>query len=262
MHLEKFNEEVYKYIENIVNRTKSINSYKGKIPAIEIDLVLDDIRKLYDCFLLMRSLTGSDHEKLHTWDGSSGQEAPVPVEKELHKEKGDDVLEKDKDLEEEKATKAKKSSKDSAVEVPEGKTEKPVDKPSNNIQDKSPDKGKDKSSEIDKAILADKLKRDDPPSINEIIATKRSGSSISSRMQSNPISNLKSAIGINEKFIFVYELFGGNTQLYNQTIEQLNNMPGKNEAISLLESLRSEHQWDIENMAFQKLVDMVNRRYS
>jgi hypothetical protein len=50
--------------------------------------------------------------------------------------------------------------------------------------------------------------------------------------------------------------------LYAETIERLNSMPGREEAIGLMETLREQFRWDIENMAFQKLVDMVVRRYS
>jgi len=82
------------------------------------------------------------------------------------------------------------------------------------------------------------------------------------RMQNNPINNLKTAIGINEKFIFVYELFAGNDSLYHTSIEKLNSAASNEEAQKIMEGFKSEFSWDADNAAFQKLLDMVNRRFS
>lgn len=246
MYIEKFSDEVFGLIEKIVASTERINSYRGQIPAIETDLALEDIRRLYDCFILVRELNSkSDFQQ---------QEYEVEQVEDIsdQEEVGEDQEENVK--EEFQAETIEKVAEESIVPPVEELPAEPtgIGEASANVHDRN----------SGRRILADKLKQGENRSINDIIAANLSDKSISSRMQHNPISNLKSAIGINEKFIFVYELFGGNTQKYSEMIDKLNSMPGRNEAIALMESLRNEYRWDIENMAFQKLVDMVTRRYS
>ncbi|MDT8309486.1 MAG: hypothetical protein RQ866_08130, partial [Bacteroidales bacterium] len=111
------------------------------------------------------------------------------------------------------------------------------------------------------SILADKFK-EKAVSLNDLIQAHKADKSIGSQMQNNPISNLKTAIGINEKFIFVYELFSGDTNLYHEAIEALNSRASHADAIQYLEELHQKFHWDIENAAFHKLIDLVNRRYA
>lgn len=244
MYIEKFSEEVYNLIEKIVSRTERLNGYSGRVPAIEIDLALEEIRKLYDCFLLFGEMSG---RQALASDSTSTEEVGEPLTKE---EISEEFISKDV---------SEVVDKEKAVEEPVALAD-PVAEERPSVVPVVEEE--EKESVKEKRILADKLSKGDKKSINDIIAANMSDKSISSRMQQNPISNLKSAIGINEKFIFVYELFGGNTQNYTETIEKLNNMPGRDEAVALMEAMRKEYHWDIENMAFQKLVDMVTRRYS
>ncbi len=237
MAIKNFSEEVFKLIEKIVTRTERINSYKGKIPAIEFDLAMEDIRRLYDCFLVVKSIVPEVKAE------------PVALR------------------EEESATVIEEA--ESVVSVKEAVATEPADQPESGtpsikepvaVEGKAEEDKREKTTT--KKILADQLKLKEQQSIHDLIAAGYSDTSISTRMQHHPISNLKSAIGINEKFIFVYELFNGNVQQYSEAIDQLNSMPGRNEAIALMEILREKYHWDIENMAFHKLVDMVTRRYS
>lgn len=241
MYNENFSEGVYTIVKKLVARTERINTFTGEIPAIEIDLALEDIRRLYDLFLLIKTMPEAHYT-----------ESEAPVNEEVTHD-----MEVIGEAEEEEA--AEEDLMDAVQpETAEQTSNTMLHDPVLQTEVTQEEREKQSTGKI----LADTLRKDDLQSINDLIAVKKSDISISTRMQHNPISNLKRAIGINEKFIFVYELFGGNTQLYAETIERLNMMEGRNEAIALLETLRREYSWDIENMAFQKLVDMVSRRYS
>ncbi|MFO7722662.1 MAG: hypothetical protein R6V49_05490 [Bacteroidales bacterium] len=259
--MDKFSEEVYRLIEKIVTRTERINSYEGRIPAIELDLALEDIRRLYDCFLVAGPIASmpvapvastelageAENPDVHTvaeisHQEPAGQEVSVPAE-----EGAADAV----SGEQVQAVPLKTDPVTEVTPAPE------------KVQKGRADRREEETEKPEaKQILAEKLTRGDMRSVNDLIAARKTDVSISARLQHNPISSLKSAIGINEKFIFVYELFGGNSQEYARTIDQLNSMPGRGEAIELMEALRREYHWDLENMAFQKLVDMVSRRYS
>lgn len=81
------------------------------------------------------------------------------------------------------------------------------------------------------------------------------------KFQGNQIKNIKSAIGINEKFLFINELFDGNLQKYNQSIEKLDSIATKEEAEQFIEQLDSELNWDQESTAREKLLVFIDRRY-
>ena len=68
-------------------------------------------------------------------------------------------------------------------------------------------------------------------------------------------------IGINDKFLFVNELFGGSMEKYNKSIENLNDLKTLNGAMIYLNELKIELQWNSSNEAYQKLKDLVSRKF-
>ena len=85
--------------------------------------------------------------------------------------------------------------------------------------------------------------------------------SLAAKLQQNPVRDLKSAVGINDKFLFVNELFGGSMEKYNKSIENLNDLKTLNGAMIYLNELKIELQWNSSNEAYQKLKDLVSRKF-
>jgi outer membrane biosynthesis protein TonB len=110
--------------------------------------------------------------------------------------------------------------------------------------------------------VRDSLAKEDNTLHNRIIAQKEDRS-IGARLQMTPISSLKEAIGVNEKFLFINELFGGNIQVYNETIARLNSFKDMSEAFSYLNELNELLGWDEQRSAqtIEKLANFVQRRY-
>jgi len=108
--------------------------------------------------------------------------------------------------------------------------------------------------------IADKLKSD-VPSLNDKMTSGKGDQSLAHRMQLKPITDLKAAIGINEKFQFVNELFDGHTENYNDALTRLNNCDSGSQALWLLDELKSKHNWDEQDDTFNNLKVLINRRY-
>ena len=89
----------------------------------------------------------------------------------------------------------------------------------------------------------------------------REDHSLAAKLQQNPVRDLKSVIGINDKFLFVNELFGGSMEKYNKSIENLNDLKTLNGAMIYLNELKIELQWNSSNEAYQKLADLVRRKF-
>ncbi len=108
--------------------------------------------------------------------------------------------------------------------------------------------------------IADKLKSE-APSLNDRITQGRSDQSLAHKMQLKPITDLKTAIGINEKFQFVNDLFEGRIEMYNDAISKLNNCSSGIIAENILHDLKSSHNWKDETEAYDKLKTFITRRY-
>jgi hypothetical protein len=76
------------------------------------------------------------------------------------------------------------------------------------------------------------------------------------------LPDLKSAMGINDKFQFTNELFKGNMQEFNIAIEQLNASDTLASALNYLKSMQPLYGWDEENETFKRLLNIINRRFA
>lgn len=93
-------------------------------------------------------------------------------------------------------------------------------------------------------------------SVNDRIAPKKDANHI---MQiGKPVDDVRKAIGINDRFYFQRELFGGNTEVFNNTLDQLNQMDSFESA---LQFIQSNYSWDEDNEAAQSFIKNIHRRY-
>lgn len=76
------------------------------------------------------------------------------------------------------------------------------------------------------------------------------------------ITDIRSAIGINDKFQFSKELFGGEMTEYEIAIQQLNTAETIESASEYFMSLQQLYNWSSDNDTVKRLFDLVERRYS
>ncbi|MBQ8761435.1 MAG: hypothetical protein IJZ06_08455 [Bacteroidales bacterium] len=86
--------------------------------------------------------------------------------------------------------------------------------------------------------------------------------SLAARLQKKPVTDLMTAIGINDKFLLLNELFAGSMEKYNRSIRALNNFPTLLGAKTYMSELQIEFQWDVNSEAYRKLNDLVERRFT
>ena len=85
--------------------------------------------------------------------------------------------------------------------------------------------------------------------------------SLAARLQRTAVSDLMTAIGINDKFLLLNELFSGSMEKYNKSIRALNSFSTLLGAKTYMSELQIEFQWDCESEAYKKLGDLVERRF-
>ncbi len=85
--------------------------------------------------------------------------------------------------------------------------------------------------------------------------------SLAARLQRSHVSDIRMAIGINDKVMIVNDLFGGSVERYNKSIDALNDFPTLSGARVYMSELQIELQWDTELEAYKLLNDLVERRF-
>ena len=74
-----------------------------------------------------------------------------------------------------------------------------------------------------------------------------------------PLANLDDAIGVNDKFLFIREIFNGSPESYDQALERLNGVKTFAEAKNvLLDYADSETK---ESKALKQFLELVKRKF-
>ena len=84
---------------------------------------------------------------------------------------------------------------------------------------------------------------------------------VGEKLQHSTVGDLQKAIGINDKFLFVNELFNGSMEKYNRSIENLTDLKTLHGALIYLNELRIELQWNSNNEAYKKLLELTHRKF-
>ena len=96
----------------------------------------------------------------------------------------------------------------------------------------------------------------------ERIATHQSPTRIGEKLQRKPVKDLKVAIGINEKFQFINQLFNGDSSTYHSAVEHLNNCQSFEAASGYVNNnLVSKYNWDLATAPATVFIDLVERRF-
>jgi len=137
---------------------------------------------------------------------------------------------------------------------PEMKPEKDVIHKVPHIKKVVPEKLAGKSTES--AIIADTFGLSDR--INEKMGSLRDEDDLSDIIKSKPLTKLSEAIGVNDKFLFIRELFDGNPEAYNQAISRLDNAENFEDAKGVIMSYSSDNK---DTDAIRQLLDLVKRKF-
>ncbi|MGI9137701.1 MAG: hypothetical protein ACR2IM_01540 [Sediminibacterium sp.] len=78
-----------------------------------------------------------------------------------------------------------------------------------------------------------------------------------------PIKDLRSAIGINDKFQFIQELFGGDERSFEEAIKTINAFKIFPEAqFYIKRELREKNHWEEEHHVVKQFDQLIKRRFS
>ena len=106
-------------------------------------------------------------------------------------------------------------------------------------------------------IIAEKL-TGEKQFVYDSLAEKSSRDNLSTKLQSKPITDIAAAIGINDKFQLIRDLFNGDSNSFNKTLEILNGATNFNEAFTYI---NENFDWDMEDPSVQHILELVRRKF-
>lgn len=250
--------------ENLSAHLKRVSKPGHQLHPLDLDLMLDKVRLIYDEINKLYALTPQYQagQKIVETESAPKQKDHIVVPQQAVKE----ITEIPAIIHAPKTADITQSENDK-VSVPAEKPEKMVkteletnlNSPSLETAQQIPLHGVESNKSAQRTTL-DLFAQNNPDTVGQKLALDEDGS-IAARMQRKPISDLRSAIGINEKFLFINELFKGNMQQYNKTLDEFNDFKSLQGAQTYLLELKVEYQWDEDSQAFLKLREFVERRF-
>ncbi len=257
-------DEIKWLLEAINEQYAAIQGHGEKIPQIEFDILMENVRKFYQDMHLLQRMNEQVILPESKGKVNSGEE-PLPVST---PEQSDNYRDPEpqpvtpppgrvtvtfSDPEPEEPAEAEVSETDDMPFQPSPVQFKPAGPPPGRAESAPTSRKSVKLPEID-------LFASEEPTFSIKLKNARE-QSLGPKVSSDRIDNLKTAISINEKFMFINELFEGNLREYNETIETLNGFKTMDQAADFLDLLRKKNFWNTGSNAFKKLKDLVERRF-
>jgi len=217
-----------------------LKSYPG-VPEIQVELAKAKCKSAGDVIALLKSIKQQPAEQ-------KIDKAPKPVIKEV-------VV-----AEPEKIKQVSESPQPVTVEEKKPVTKPPRPKPAQEELDNKTEK-RITTEETEKkpqssSIIADKF-TGKSSSINEQLGTFKVEDDVTEIIKLQPIESLKAAIGLNDRFLFIREIFNGDKDAYDQAIAKLEKSSSTDDAKAVIISYTGSSK---ENEAVKQLMDLVKRK--
>lgn len=105
----------------------------------------------------------------------------------------------------------------------------------------------------EKMVVGEKFHKE--RSLNDTLGEKKP---MESQLTNGRISSLKAAIGLNDRFLFIREIFNNNAEKYDKVIDHLDKLQQISEAVEYLKANLTMQK----NEASMKFVDLLKRRFT
>lgn len=99
-------------------------------------------------------------------------------------------------------------------------------------------------------------------SLNDLLnEQKKESSSLNNRFQNAKVNDLTKSISINDKFLFIRELFSNKGEEFSRAVQTLNGCEDMEKAFEYMEELKKLYLWDSDSPAYLSFCDLVRRKF-
>lgn len=210
-----------------------------EMSQFDYDILMDRTRELYE-YLIDCQTDNVNYEQDD--EKSAGNDVEFEIETpETHDEVAGEPEEKhDDDLDDEDW----EDEEDVTFSV------EPLNLKTDDVEEEKEETGIQVKAEVQEEVTEEPLHEDIPED-----------NSLAAHLQRQPVSDIKSAIMLNDRIMMINDLFKGSSERYTKAINELNEFPTLGGALVYMSELRVEFQWDVESEAYLKLKELVERRF-
>lgn len=246
MSMKPVNKEILKdeiqwLLEAIDEQFDAIKSYDRMIPQIEFDIIMENIRKVYQNLHMLQNT-----EDPYSYFEDKIREESLVKSMVTDKANAETFIQTAPELIPEPVFKIQTGEPETVEK--EVEPEPQLKKRPVRIQVQEPTSDLNIFSDAGSGFT-DKLKE----------AREKSFGHRGHQVKSD---DLKASININEKFLIINELFGGNLRDYNETIEKFNGFQDIKMAMEYLDLLRKKNVWDSGSGVFCRLKELVENKFA
>lgn len=220
MNFKNTAEVLYIQAKEILDAIAKVEA-SGDMHTIELDLLLEKLRNIYDLVNDMKDAISKKNSSEISDSPQSGSEIELDTNPEVETLSNDE-------------TQIEEIIKETEIEKENSKT-KPVEKTS---------------------YVSDRFKTS-KPTLNEEMEVRSQKENLSSQLNLNPINSISGAIGINEKFELINELFSGDKDKFESTLEVLNKA---NSFVEAYNYLNDNFEWDMDSVYVQRVLELIRRK--
>lgn len=286
--MNQFQEKLKLTIEEIKQLTDRIISNKD-ISQIEIDILLS---KLRDTYSLCLGFDNKEEEREFEIKEEMPKEIIELVEV-FELEKTEDVVEEEieeeieeEEVEEEEIIEEEIEEKEEEEEVKEVILEKKTPSVLKYLNENMPksmnfafeEKPLVKEEAIEKVVeeivesVKEEVKTESPKtttlgekyqnqaSLFESMSNKTEKNDINSKLNQSR-ADLRTAIGVHEKFMFINDLFSGNLREYTEFIQNLNAAENLDNAKDIIREVKEKKRWITTSLPYTTLENVVERKF-
>jgi len=240
--------------DTLKEHIKRISKSTYVIHEMDKDLLLQKVRNLYDNISQLEISGQIESEEFVETPASEIEQIEKEPEPEI------EIIEKKEEVYQEPAV---------PEEEPEKQTE---DNEDVYFEEKDLEKEEQIVSQQDDIVVEEEQVIEEESSSLDLFSTSqetisdrfvdKDEKSLAQKLQNSQLSDLRSAIGINEKFLFINELFNGDMGRYNKILDELNTMQNKTGMDTYFMELKIEKQWNEEMEAFIKFKELIDRKFN
>jgi|SRR6185436_3538385 len=267
MSTELTKQQIASLLETLQEQYLLIKNAERKIPQIELDILLNNTRNLYEALLQLNKINNVEtaiQKPEIVAEEKKPEVLKVPEVQVTEPEKAEIIAEMESRHDEVKT--APEMIEEIKIEEVQEKISAPVDQKimeERTIAINKTSKPVSKSGNLfeEATVVANKF--EGKQTVHDKITKSKEDKSWHEKLKSQPVTDLKKSIGINEKFKFVNELFDGHLQDYNEGIDFLNNCKTNEEAQNFIDqSLAPKFNWKKDSGVYHSLITLIQRKFN
>ena len=98
--------------------------------------------------------------------------------------------------------------------------------------------------------------------INERFESESHSSSIAKAHETEKISEIQKSISVNQRYMFLNDLFGGDREVYEQALNNVENSASFDDSVELLvQNYSKKYEWDMNSDEVKELLKVIFKRF-